>query len=196
MRAISAGALSHCTFLALYKNQIDDVGAMALGAVLRAGRLRAVKTLCLNSNEIGCAGVAALATAARHGALASLEKLSLCSNAIGDAGIVELAAAASCGSFASVKYLVLERNAIGERGMRARRRDLLRRLRGGDGAVPQQMEHRIFLECNPAPAKPVHGRSTPRGDRRRSSSGGRRGEGGTSRWCPPWGSWGSCRAVF
>ena len=30
--AISAGALAHCTFLALYKNQIDDVGAMALGA--------------------------------------------------------------------------------------------------------------------------------------------------------------------
>lgn len=155
--AISAGALSHCTFLALYKNQIDDVGATALGAVLRAGRLRAVKTLCLNSNEIGCAGVAALATAARHGALASLEKLSLCSNAIGDAGAVELAAAASCGSFASVKYLVLERNAIGERGMRALAGAIFcGAFAAATARCPNKMEHRIFLECNPAPAKPVH----------------------------------------
>ena len=125
--AISAGALSHCTFLALYKNQIDDVGAMALGAVLRAGRLRAVKTLCLNSNEIGCAGVAALATAARHGALASLEKLSLCSNAIGERGMRALAGAIFCGAFAAAT-----------------------------ARCPNKMEHRIFLECNPAPAKPVH----------------------------------------
>ena len=53
---------------------------------------------------------------------------------------------------------MLERNAIGERGMRALAAAISTHgaFPAATARCPNKMEHRIFLECNPAPAKPVH----------------------------------------